>query len=244
MGSNQEWIEWGKKDPLFGVASWQGAQRGGDAAWTDEAFYELGRADWEVFERHWQRYGLDGSSCLEIGCGAGRITRHLAGTFALVHALDVSPEMVAYAKAHVPDGVQFHVTNGSAIPLPDRSVASVFSTHVFQHFDSTAHGHRYFQEIARVLQPAGSLMVHLPLHAYPMGAAARVMRLLYTGQKAAGDARAAWRRRRGELIMRGLSYEMGPLRRSLLAAGFGDVEFCTFEASNGDPHPFVFARRL
>src|SRR3954468_15777848 len=35
---------------------------------------------------------------LEIGCGAGRITRALAGLFGEVHAVDVSGEMVAQAR--------------------------------------------------------------------------------------------------------------------------------------------------
>ncbi len=34
---------------------------------------------------------------LEIGCGAGRVTRALAGLFGEVHAVDVSGEMVAQA---------------------------------------------------------------------------------------------------------------------------------------------------
>jgi len=29
--SNLEWKEWGRNDPLFGVASWPGKQKGGSA---------------------------------------------------------------------------------------------------------------------------------------------------------------------------------------------------------------------
>src|SRR5262245_44573051 len=36
---------------------------------------------------------------LEIGCGAGRVTRALAGLFGEVHAVDVSGEMVEQARA-------------------------------------------------------------------------------------------------------------------------------------------------
>ena len=36
---------------------------------------------------------------LEIGCGAGRMTRHLARIFGHVHAVDVSGEMIAQARA-------------------------------------------------------------------------------------------------------------------------------------------------
>src|SRR5262245_43722097 len=35
---------------------------------------------------------------LEIGCGIGRMTRHLADAFGEVHATDVSAEMIAQAR--------------------------------------------------------------------------------------------------------------------------------------------------
>ena len=35
---------------------------------------------------------------LEIGCGAGRLTRALANFFGEVHAVDISGEMVAQAR--------------------------------------------------------------------------------------------------------------------------------------------------
>src|SRR5438034_10992279 len=40
---------------------------------------------------------------LEIGCGAGRITRAPSGLFGDVHAVDVSSEMVGKARAAVAD---------------------------------------------------------------------------------------------------------------------------------------------
>src|SRR3989442_1068874 len=40
---------------------------------------------------------------LEIGCGAGRITRALAGLFGEAHGVDVSGEMVAKARAALAD---------------------------------------------------------------------------------------------------------------------------------------------
>jgi 2-polyprenyl-3-methyl-5-hydroxy-6-metoxy-1,4-benzoquinol methylase len=58
--------------------------------WTDKDFYQLGESDWKDFSRHWEMYGLSRESCLEIGCGAGRITMQLASYFKSVHAIDVS----------------------------------------------------------------------------------------------------------------------------------------------------------
>ena len=49
MKSNTEWELWGKSDPLYGVASWAGRERGGENPWTDEDFYALGE-DWLDFD--------------------------------------------------------------------------------------------------------------------------------------------------------------------------------------------------
>ena len=39
-------------------------------------------------------YGLNDRSCLEIGCGAGRLTRQLSGAFREILAIDVSSDMM------------------------------------------------------------------------------------------------------------------------------------------------------
>src|SRR6266849_3636698 len=108
MRSNIEWRTWGKTDPLWGVAACEGKRRNGASPWTDPEFYELGAGDWKDYSRHWEQYGVDRRSCVEIGCGAGRMTQQLAGFFGSVHAFDVSPEMVEYARSHSAPGVEFH----------------------------------------------------------------------------------------------------------------------------------------
>ena len=66
MLTNVEWKAWGKKDPLWGVASWAGRERNGPNPWTDQEFYELG-ADWLDFERAWrQTVGYEPGTVLEI----------------------------------------------------------------------------------------------------------------------------------------------------------------------------------
>jgi SAM-dependent methyltransferase len=252
MRSNREWIQWGTRDPLFGVAAWPGHEHGGPQAWTDEAFYELGRSDWTDFIERWANYGVDTSSCVEIGSGAGRLTRHMAKTFGHVHAVDVSVDMVDYAKKNIDaQNVSFAVTNGRDLMMERESVTAAFSTHVFQHFDSPRDGAQYFAELARVLTEKGSLMIHLPMHSFPfdVGTLRYCMRMLYSFRRRAGDLKAATRRIATNLIgakptMRGLSYEMGWLLELLRGMGFQDVEFAFFPVrSNGDIHSFVFARK-
>lgn len=248
VSSNIEWEKWGEVDPLYGVATRTGKERGGIAPWTDEEFFEFGRSDWQDFLMHWKKYGLDNASCLEIGCGAGRITMHLCKYFRTTHAIDVSREMMAFARQHIKGtSVIFHLTNGKEIPLLDNQVSAVFSAHVFQHFDSLAHASTYFAEISRVLTPGGSLMIHLPVYNWP--AMSRAFAVAYRLRKYAGNIRA-WMIRplilRGlsNHFMRGLSYPIRYFYDTLPECGLIDIQVLIFlTKSNDGLHPFVFARK-
>lgn len=244
LKSNTEWKQWGKDDPLWGVASWAGREKDGAHAWTEEEFYAVGALDWRDFLAHWQQYGMDTRSCAEIGCGAGRMTRQLAGTFEKVHAFDVSEGMVERARQAVGANVEFAVIDGQHLPLSDGAVQGIFSTHVLQHLDSVEIGLGYFREFYRVLGAGGSLMVHLPLYELPAGPERRVMKLTHRLARRVSDWRANMRRSRGIKTMRGTPYPIGELTASLTALGFKRVEFRIFAvSSNGDMHPFVFATR-
>lgn len=268
--SKVEWTAWGERDPLWGAATWKGHGHGGPRAWTDEDFYETGRLDWEVFTRRWRAYGLDSASCVEIACGAGRITKQLVSTFDHVVALDVSPGMIAYAKQRVAaDNVTFHVTDGRSIPLEDGSVMAAFSSHAFHNFNSVEDGARYFEECARVLAEGGTLMINLDVHEYPVpgnllgmhGSFVNLQKGLYSGAMKLTAVLAAFRRWRlrdgtsgGRLFMRSLSYEISGTFLALDRLGFTDIELSIFPVptppfqSERDQflmrlHTFVFARK-
>lgn len=250
VASNVEWKAWGKIDPLYAVATWQGKQKGGDSPWNNEEFYSLGKQDWHRFLTLWQTNGLTKSNAgLEIGCGAGRLTVHAANYFADLYAIDVSEHMIEYAKSEVPSSnVHFYVTDGVEIPLTDNQVGAVFSTHVFQHFDSLAHARLYFQEIYRVLSTDGSMMIHLPVHLWP-SSASPVFERMYNWWKAFGDLRASANRilvARGlstQPVMRYLSYPADWLYDVLGEQGFTNIDIKFTLASNSVLHPFLFAKK-
>lgn len=245
LKSNTEWKKWGKEDPLLAVASWANKQKDGAAPWTDEEFYALGLSDWHDFWRHWQQYGVNTESCLEVGCGAGRITKQLGQTFRQVKAVDVSEDMIRRAEKAVGANVEFTVIDGIHLPQPDSSIKAVFSTHVLQHLDAVEFGYAYFREFYRVLDSDGTLMVHLPLYSIPGGP----LESLLVGSvrstfRKMGDMRAAIKRRAGVKIMRGTRYPMNGLYAFLSGLGFKEIEFRIFPTrSNGDLHPFVFASK-
>lgn len=101
VASNVEWLQYGAEDPFWGVASWNGREKNGDNPWSAEESYELGRQDWRDFRRHWRDYGMQGGVAAEIGCGAGRLTMHMAEDFTRVIGIDVSEGMLATARQHV-----------------------------------------------------------------------------------------------------------------------------------------------
>jgi ubiquinone/menaquinone biosynthesis C-methylase UbiE len=73
---------------------------------------------------------------LEIGCGIGRMTRHLAAIFGEVHSTDVSGEMISRARVRLADlpNVHLYETSGADVgPHPDDCFDIVYSIFVFQH---------------------------------------------------------------------------------------------------------------
>jgi len=252
MKSNIEWKAWGRHDPLYGVAALLGRSRGGSAPWTDADFYQLGAADWDAFRSLWERYGLCRDNCLEIGCGAGRMTAQLAQYFRLVHAVDVSPDMVEYAREHMdPAAVRFHVTDGLHLPLDGESVGAVFSTHVFQHFDSRSDAAACFGEIFRVMTRNSTMMIHVPVIAWPWGPFLPFHKLIDGLETGATAVVIRWQRLafhlglRKEPPMRFIWFDVNWLYSVLVALGFCDIEIhIVFVPSlMARRHPFVLARK-
>jgi SAM-dependent methyltransferase len=113
------------------------------------------------------RLGADprGGTCVEVGCGPGRMTAALAERFDRVLALDVSPAMLERARAAVPDQrVEFRAVSGERLDAVDDAIADVLVCYlVLQHLPSRAAVLAYLAEFARVLKPGGEAFVQLPL---------------------------------------------------------------------------------
>jgi ubiquinone/menaquinone biosynthesis C-methylase UbiE len=95
---------------------------------------------------------------LEIGCGIGRMTEHLADLFGEVHGTDVSGEMIARGKRRLAhrDNVFLQETGGSDLaPFEDAFFDFAFSFIVFQHVPDKQVVLDNFREVHRVLKPGG-----------------------------------------------------------------------------------------
>ncbi len=96
---------------------------------------------------------------LEIGCGAGRVTRALAKVFGEIHAVDVSGEMVrqaALALGDRPNAFVYQNNGRDLTVLPALEFDFAFSSIVFQHIPSREVIENYVREVHRLLRP-GSL---------------------------------------------------------------------------------------
>ena len=128
--------------------------------WSEEEFFQSGRinvSDEVLTDMGNVCQGKDPKQMkvLEIGCGAGRITRALAEIFGEVYAVDVSGEMVEQARHSLRDVPNAHVFQNSGADLRilgDIQFDFAFSYIVFQHIPSHAVIESYLNDVHLVLR--------------------------------------------------------------------------------------------
>jgi len=125
---------------------------------------ERGRSE---LQGMFERLGADprGGTCVEVGCGPGRMTAALAERFDRVVAVDVSPAMVERARASVADAkVDFRVVSGDRLDGVDSGVADALVCYlVLQHLPSRETVLSYIAEFGRVLGERGEAFIQLPV---------------------------------------------------------------------------------
>src|SRR5262249_28617894 len=129
---------------------------------SDEEFYATGMVDIERFVLNdpmlTRGRDLKSVRVLEIGCGIGRMTKHLAEIFGEVHGVDVSAEMInlACARFQGVNNVFFYATSGLDFSaLRDDYFDIIFSAYVFQHAPSVDVIHANIPDACRTLKPGG-----------------------------------------------------------------------------------------
>ena len=133
----------------------------GRTDWTDEDFFASGEktiAEDVLTDTENIYQGKDPAQMrvLEIGCGAGRLTRALSNIFGEVHAVDVSGEMLSRARAGLRDrpNVAFYQNNGcDLMVVPPLVFDFAYSSLVFQHIPSREVIDTYVREVHRLLRP-------------------------------------------------------------------------------------------
>lgn len=129
--------------------------------WTDDEFFASGErtvAEEVLTDMTNICQGKDPKAMrvLEIGCGAGRVTRALANLFGEVHGVDVSGEMVRLARTALtghPNAFLYQNNGADLRILPPVEFDFAFSSIVFQHIPSRKVIESYVSEVNRVLRP-------------------------------------------------------------------------------------------
>lgn len=229
----REWQAFAVNDPLHAIASWEGTAGGG---WSPEAFYALGRSDWDDFRRQWLQYATElGGTCLEFGSGAGRITKPMGETFAQVIATDISPEMLRLVERSGANAER-RLVEGVRLPADTESVDAIFTCHVLQHQENLQIITGYLREMHRVLRRGGTIMAHLLLEDHQSR-----LRRVYAGARMRVNRLDLGRYR---FVPRVRVYNRQEIRETLETVGFHRVELREFRvASNQGEHAFWLAAK-
>jgi SAM-dependent methyltransferase len=139
----RDWDQRARENARFYVAT-------GRQDWTDADFFESGRrtVTEEILTdmiNICQGKEPKQMTVLEIGCGAGRVTRALAGIFGEIYAVDISGEMVRHVHVLQNNGKDLSV-------LGSRRFDFAFSSIVFQHIPHRRVIESYVRDVYRHLR--------------------------------------------------------------------------------------------
>ena len=95
---------------------------------------------------------------LDLGCGAGFLSNHLAARGHRVTGVDTTPENLIVAKLHdETKGVAYQNADACALPFPDASFDVVCAMDLLEHVEEPQ---RLIAEASRVLRPGGRFIFH------------------------------------------------------------------------------------
>jgi len=129
------------------------------SARPDAEYYSSGERD---LERDILPHIAARGCALEIGCGAGRITRALARAFDKVYTVDVSAGMVARAREALAGcrNVQVFQNDGRSLEMVREPLDIAVAYGVFPHLSREAFEH-YAREVCRRLRPGGAFVFEI-----------------------------------------------------------------------------------
>jgi len=153
----RDWDERARRNSFAYIASWRDD-------WDEASFFESGEQDYlRLVLPILEKLRLDPAtkSMVELGCGAGRMTRSFAQRFSSVKAVDISKEMQSRAKEYMQSysNIEWILTDGESLSgIASGLVDFVFSYLVLQHMPHKKIVRNAIHEMMRVLQPGGAFL--------------------------------------------------------------------------------------
>ena len=124
---------------------------------TDEAgVYRMCRKDYPDVLAELEKEPF--ADLLDCGCGTAPMLQLLKKKYPDRHytGIDLTPEMIAVAKAKGMPGVELVVGDCEKLPFPDGSFDAVNCCQSFHHYPNVQD---FFQSVSRVLRPGGRLIL-------------------------------------------------------------------------------------
>jgi len=99
----QQWARLGDQEPFWSVLTLENYLVANLEDSQVREFYESGKLDADLLNTFETRneVRISRAICLELGCGVGRVTRHLSGMFSNVFAVDISPGHLEHCRTHL-----------------------------------------------------------------------------------------------------------------------------------------------
>ena len=213
-----------------------------DFAWFYNRYWseEFHSAAFPILSRIWLRRLPPGAHILDVGCGTGHLAALLATRGFRVTGIDVSREMLAYARANAP-AAEFVLADAASFRLPGACDAAVSTFDSLNHLLEPEALRAAFRNIAVALRPGGLLAFDMLLdEAYQTrwGESFALVRgdhlLTITGASFDSHARIAridvtmfrllegvWQR--SDVTIEERCYSPGEISSALEAAGFGEL---------------------
>jgi 2-polyprenyl-3-methyl-5-hydroxy-6-metoxy-1,4-benzoquinol methylase len=225
----EEWDRWGKQDPYFGVVSHPEYRADRIDKAARERFFRGGEV--EMAETLSAVRALTGPDfrprrALDFGCGVGRLTIPLAREAAQVVGVDVSPAMMAEARANCARAGLTNVEFRQSAPgLPDVEgrFDFVHSYIVFQHIPPSI-GYGLFEDLLDRVAEAGAGMLHFTI----ARRAPLAIRLLHRARRSSMLVHRAMnlvqRRDVDAPLMAIFEYDLDRLLASLRSRGFDRIK--------------------
>lgn len=165
MSTDEAWEAWGQRDPYYGVITNPKFRAGGITGAARAEFFASGHAHahyvMAMIHRHIDP-GFSPRSVLDFGCGVGRLLAPFAALANEVVGADVSPSMLAEARANCDAqglaGVRL-VVSDDALSRLGGQFDLVHSFIVFQHVP-VGRGRAIFAALLKCLAPGGVGAVH------------------------------------------------------------------------------------
>lgn len=120
-------------------------------------YAELAHAAAAAAARERSPRGPQGPQVVEVGCGPGRITAHLASLGLRTRGIDLSPRMVAEARRLHPD-LEFEVGSMTSLELPEHALDGLVAWYSVIHVPPSRHRALY-TGFRRALAPGGLLLL-------------------------------------------------------------------------------------